>query len=63
MLKILRFAAEGEMNTSYAAWRLRTLVPYSIVAVTKVRIVGLPMPLWVEFLEKNTDLKSRSSTR
>src|SRR2546426_5544592 len=33
---ILRFAAETEMDTSYAAWRLRTPVPYSIVAVTKV---------------------------
>jgi len=39
---ILRFAAEGEMDTSYAAWRLRTPVPYSIVAVTKVRIAELP---------------------
>ena len=29
---ILRFAAETEMDTSYAAWRLRTPVPYSIVA-------------------------------
>jgi CRP/FNR family transcriptional regulator, dissimilatory nitrate respiration regulator len=56
---ILRFAAEGEMDTSYAAWRLRTPVPYSIVAVTRVRTVELPMPLWVEYLEKNIDLKSR----
>ena len=56
---ILRFAAETEMDTSYAAWRLRTPVPYSIVAVTKARIAELPMPLWVEFLEKNTDLKLR----
>src|SRR3982751_3546877 len=28
---ILRFAAETEMATSYAAWRLRTPLPYSIV--------------------------------
>ncbi len=56
---ILRFAAEGEMDTSYAAWRLRTPVPYSIVAVTKVRTVELPMPLWVQFLDKNPDLKLR----
>ena len=55
---ILRFAAETEMDTSYAAWRLRTPVPYSIVAVTKVRTAELPMPLWAEFLERNTDLKS-----
>ena len=56
---ILRFAAEKEMDTSYAAWRLRTPVPYSIVAVTKVRTAELPMPLWVEFLEKHPDIKSR----
>src|SRR5262245_64696276 len=43
---ILRFAAEKEMDTSYAAWRLRTPIPYSIVAVTKVRIAELPMPVW-----------------
>ena len=53
------WAAEGEMDTSYAAWRLRTPVPYSIVAVTKVRTAELPMPLWAEFLEKHTDIKSR----
>jgi CRP-like cAMP-binding protein len=56
---ILRFAAETEMDTSYAAWRMRTPLPYSIVAVTKVRTAELPMPLWAEFLEKNMDLKSR----
>src|SRR5207237_9454135 len=32
---ILRFAGETEMDTSYAAWRMRTPLPYSIVAVTK----------------------------
>jgi CRP/FNR family transcriptional regulator, dissimilatory nitrate respiration regulator len=56
---ILRFAAETEMDTSYAAWRLRTPVPYSIVAVTKVRTAELPMPLWAEFLERHPDVKSR----
>jgi CRP/FNR family transcriptional regulator, dissimilatory nitrate respiration regulator len=56
---ILRFAAESEMDTSYAAWRLRTPVPYSIVAVTKVRAAELAMPLWVEFLERHPDIKSR----
>lgn len=55
---ILRFAAETEMDTSYAAWRLRTPVPYSIVAVTKVRIAELPMPAWVEFLDGHPALKS-----
>jgi CRP-like cAMP-binding protein len=56
---ILRFAAETEMDTSYAAWRLRTPVPYSIVAVTKVRAAQLPMPLWAEFLERHADVKLR----
>ena len=56
---ILRFAAENEMDTSYAAWRLRTPVPYSIVAVTKVRIAALPMPLWAEFLDHHPDIKGR----
>jgi CRP-like cAMP-binding protein len=56
---ILRFAAEAEMDTSYAAWRLRTPVPYSIVAVTKVRIAELPMQLWVEFLENHAQVKLR----
>ena len=56
---ILRFAAENEMDTSYAAWRLRTPVPYSIVAVTKVRTVELSMPVWAEFLDRHTALKER----
>ena len=56
---ILRFAAETEMDTSYAAWRLRTPVPYSIVAVTKVRTAELPMPLWAEFLDGHPELKLR----
>ncbi|MGE5640467.1 MAG: Crp/Fnr family transcriptional regulator [Clostridia bacterium] len=56
---ILRFAAETEMDTSYAAWRLRTPVPYSIVAVTKVRTAELAMQVWVEFLERHPDVKSR----
>ena len=56
---ILRFAAESEMDTSYAAWRLRTPVPYSIVAVTKVRCAKLGMPQWVEFIEEHPSVKSR----
>ncbi len=56
---ILRFAGGTEMDTSYAAWRLRTPIPYSIVAVTRVRTAELPMPQWVEFLDRHTDLKER----
>lgn len=56
---ILRFAAETEMDTSYAAWRLRTPIPYSIVAVTRVRAAEVAMPQWVEFLDRNPELKQR----
>ena len=56
---ILRFAAETEMDTSYAAWRLRTPVPYSIVAVTKVRAAELPMQIWAEFLGRHIEIKLR----
>src|SRR5512147_1716989 len=56
---ILRFAGGTEMDTSYAAWRLRTPIPYSIVAVTKVRTAELPMPVWAEFLDRHEDVKRR----
>lgn len=56
---ILRFAAETDMDTSYAAWRLKTPVPYSIVAVTKTSVAKLAMPLWVEFLERRPEIKAR----
>src|SRR2546421_1130352 len=56
---ILRFAAETEMDTSYAAWRLRTPLPYSIVAVTKARTAELPLPAWAEFLERHPEIKLR----
>ena len=56
---ILRFAAETEMDTSYAAWRLRTPLPYSIVAVTKVRTAEMPLPAWAEFIERHAEIKVR----
>ena len=56
---ILRFAAETEMDTSYAAWRLRTPLPYSIVAVTKVRTAELALPVWADFLERHLEIKVR----
>ena len=49
---ILRFAAEGDMETSYAAWRMGAPTPYGIVCVTKARVARLPLPQWVEFLEQ-----------
>jgi CRP-like cAMP-binding protein len=56
---ILRFAAENDMDTAYAAWRLRTPIPYSIVAVTPTRTAELPMPQWVDFLERHPEVKLR----
>jgi CRP-like cAMP-binding protein len=56
---ILRFAAESEIDTSYAAWRLKTPMPYSIRAVTRARTARLPMQDWVAFLERHAAVKSR----
>jgi CRP-like cAMP-binding protein len=54
---ILRFAEEDDMDTSYAAWKLRTPAPYSIRAVTKARVAKMPLPQWAAFLDSHTDLK------
>lgn len=55
---ILRFAAERDIETSYAAWRLNTPTPYSIVSVTKARVAKLPMPVWVAFLDQHPRFKA-----
>ncbi|HLX22974.1 MAG TPA: Crp/Fnr family transcriptional regulator [Usitatibacter sp.] len=54
---ILRFAKEDDMDTSYAAWKLRTPAPYSIRAVTKARVAKLPLPQWAEFLDARPEMK------
>ncbi|MEO7743221.1 MAG: Crp/Fnr family transcriptional regulator [Usitatibacter sp.] len=54
---ILRFAMEDDMDTSYAAWKLRTPAPYSIRCVTNARVAKMPLPLWCEFLEAHLELK------
>lgn len=54
---ILRFAREDDMDTSYAAWKLRTPAPYSIRAVTKARVAKMPLPQWAAFLDEHPDLK------
>jgi CRP/FNR family transcriptional regulator, dissimilatory nitrate respiration regulator len=54
---ILRFAAETEMDTSYAAWRLKTPIPYSIRTVTRVRAAKLSMQQWVCFLERHPGIQ------
>jgi CRP-like cAMP-binding protein len=54
---ILRFAHERAMETSYAAWRLKSRTPYSIVCVTKARVAKLALPQWAAFLERQPELK------
>jgi CRP-like cAMP-binding protein len=55
---ILRFAAETDIDTSYAAWRLKTPIPYSIRAVTRVRAAKLSMEEWVAFMERHPAVKA-----
>ena len=55
---ILRFAAESDIDTSYAAWRLKTPIPYSIRAVTRVRAAKLTMEDWAEFMDQHPAVKS-----
>ncbi len=55
---ILRFAAETEIDTSYAAWRLKTPMPYSIRAVTRVRTARLSMEDWVSFIDRHPAIKN-----
>ena len=54
---ILRFAAEREMETSYAAWALKTPTPYSIVSVTKARVAKMPLPDWIAFVNRHPEEK------
>lgn len=55
---ILRFAAEDDIDTSYAAWRLKTPLPYTIRAVTRVRVARLRMEDWVDFMERHPAVKA-----
>jgi len=55
---ILRFTRDGDMETSYAAWRLKTPAPYSITAVTKARVAMLPLPQWVAFMDAHPKIKT-----
>ena len=56
---ILRFAAETEIDTSYAAWRLKTPMPYAIRAVTRVRTARLSMEDWARFLDRHASVKKQ----
>jgi CRP-like cAMP-binding protein len=37
---------------------LNAPTPYSIVCVTKARVAKLPLPAWVDFLERHPSIKS-----
>jgi CRP-like cAMP-binding protein len=54
---ILRFSHERDIETSYAAWRLKTPTPYSIISVTRARVAKMPLPEWTEFMDRHIDLK------
>ena len=54
---ILRFSAERDIETSYAAWCLKTPTPYSIVCVTKARVARMPLPQWVDYLQSHSTVK------
>ena len=54
---ILRFAGEREIETSYAARKLGTPTPYSIVSVTKARVAKLPLRDWVAFVDRHPKVK------
>jgi CRP/FNR family transcriptional regulator, dissimilatory nitrate respiration regulator len=55
---ILRFSDERDMETSYAAWRLNTPTPYSIVCLTKARVAKVPMQNWVDFMDRHPKFKA-----
>ena len=55
---ILRFADERDIETSYAAWRLNTPTPYSIVCLSNARVAKLPMPTWVAFMDRHPKFKA-----
>jgi len=54
---ILRFSAERDIETSYAAWCLKTPTPFSIACVTKVRVARMPLPQWVDYLASHSTVK------
>ena len=54
---ILRFADEGQMETSYAAWRLGTPAPVQHRVRHRARVAKLPLREWVAFIERHPGLK------
>lgn len=56
---ILRFTSERYLEATYASWKFGKAAPFSVITVTKARIARIPMPLWVDFIERHPDFKIR----
>ncbi len=54
---ILRFAKEDDMDTSYAAWKLRTPAPYSIRASPRRAWPSCRCRQWADFLDAHPEMK------
>lgn len=54
---ILRFTSERNVEATYASWKLNKAAPFSVIAVTKTRVVKLSLPQWVTFIESHPNVK------
>lgn len=55
---ILRFGVEGDIESSYLAWRLKVPAQYSVVAMTRARVAKLTIPQWVALMDGHGELKA-----
>lgn len=53
----LRFSAERDIEGAPAAWLMRMPMPYSIRAVTLVRVAQLPVQAWLDFIAQFPAIK------
>jgi CRP/FNR family transcriptional regulator, dissimilatory nitrate respiration regulator len=53
----LRFSAERDIEGAPAAWQMRMPMPYSIRAVTHVRVAQLPVQAWLDFIGRLPTVK------
>lgn len=49
----LRFAGEGDMETCYFPWRMKSRLPFSIVCAKRSRVATLTMAQWGGFIERH----------
>lgn len=48
----LHFSTERDIEGAPAAWKMHMPMPYSIRAVTHVRVTQLPVQAWLDFIEQ-----------